>query len=268
MVASNLRQCIPLLVDSLAELQCVVEQLRRKTRFIYRGQSNATWPLASSFERKANQCEVPGPERLGREELMIQEFRRFEHLHIGRGPARDDSDFEWLSWMQHYGCPTRLLDVTASAHVAAFFAVTGATTDCAVWAIDVAQLPVLSDGGAPSQRGRRGILTFRPKHGNERLARQRGEFLVPNDVNTPFLEHLCAALRMDSTEFSAFMARDAIPCREVDLLACDYAVVRMTVPRARLNSFALGLDEMNVSSATLFSGLSGFCESLGLYLLR
>lgn len=45
---------------------------------------------------------------------------------------------EWLALMQHFGAPTRVLDITKSSYVAAYFAIEDATAgdDCAVWAIN------------------------------------------------------------------------------------------------------------------------------------
>src|SRR5207249_10091816 len=68
------------------------------------------------------------------------EFKRRAHtdLQPHQVPAEGNAG-EWLALMQHFGAPTRLLDVTQSPYVAAYFALEDAVDgveQCAVWAVN------------------------------------------------------------------------------------------------------------------------------------
>lgn len=93
---------------------------------------------------------------------------------------------------QHHGAPTRLLDWTADARVAACFAVTGVLekppderpSHIAVWAIDTATLPDPTDCGAwyPA-------LIQVPRSSNPRLHAQRGVFTAVAGAENFFLRN-------------------------------------------------------------------------------
>ena len=72
------------------------------------------------------------------ERVLIREFQRKAHQHLRHSPNRKNT-IEWLTLMQHYRGPTRLLDWTYSFYVALFFAL--ARLDCKkeyaeVWALN------------------------------------------------------------------------------------------------------------------------------------
>jgi hypothetical protein len=71
------------------------------------------------------------------EDYLEREFRRRAHHFLTDLPSHLD-DLEWLALMQHHSAPTRLVDWTKSAHVAAFFAAESAHSErpFTIWAID------------------------------------------------------------------------------------------------------------------------------------
>src|SRR5688572_21689481 len=87
--------------------------------WIYRGMGDASHDLKSSLERRMDQGGVPPTARREFEERGFREFRRGYHQYAARLPDVGWT-LEWMSIMQHYGAPTRLLDFTYSIYVAAY----------------------------------------------------------------------------------------------------------------------------------------------------
>jgi hypothetical protein len=94
--------------------------------YVFRGQADASWLLEPSLFRQLRSVGDPAAAR-GIEELLENEF-------TAQAALFPETESVWLAllaagrtelwaYMQHHGCPTRLLDWTASAYVAAYFAV-------------------------------------------------------------------------------------------------------------------------------------------------
>src|SRR5580700_11308152 len=87
----------------------------------FRGQSNSQWPIYSTLSRYLldfNAGRFCWPHQ---ELRILRIFKRKAHHYLKNIPG-DKAVLEWLSIMQHYGAPTRLVDFTWSPLVAAFFA--------------------------------------------------------------------------------------------------------------------------------------------------
>ena len=105
-------------VNSIDELMRELNSL--PNCFVFRGQSDSDWGLQSTLERT-----------LGRK-WNARDARKFEDYsldvfkskyHIYRGTEHlPKSKLSWLSVMQHYGVPTRLIDFTTSPYIALYFA--------------------------------------------------------------------------------------------------------------------------------------------------
>ena len=136
---------------------------------------------------------------------MSQEFRMRAGLRHVKVPTYDDYA-GWLSLMQHYGLPTRLLDWSRSPLVAAFFATEPAMphaegrndelTDACIWALAPSALneaqgyePLLyplsghklRDLLRPAFRGDRdaeNIVSAMPIESDMRMVTQRGAFTI------------------------------------------------------------------------------------------
>ncbi len=98
-------------------LQCFQSPPFNEERWVFRGHSRLSWRLQPTIERLANEQHIsPHVEKYAE-----REFKRRAHHYISDLP-NDEDDLEWVALMQHHGAPTRLLDWTRSAYVAAFFA--------------------------------------------------------------------------------------------------------------------------------------------------
>ncbi len=172
--------------------------------------------------------------------------------------------------MQHHGAPTRLLDFTYSIYVAAYFALESAEGDSAVWAVNapwavqessrlldasgkvdarLATKPVTEENEglaanwffeAPALR-----LTYpaNPFRLNERLRIQRGLFLLPGDVAQTFEENLCGMPDYSNPQH----------------------VVRFVLPENLRLQALKELFAMDIARSSLFPGLDGYAQSLGVY---
>jgi hypothetical protein len=244
-----------------------IEQLERhEAGWLFRGVRNAEWTLQPSLERHA----PADRKRSGSEQMLLEEFKRRAHLHLGAHHVPAD-DIEWLALLQHWGGPTRLLDFTASPYVAAYFAVEDADAAkeplCAVWAVDKYSIwrcsgAVLvpdpkgvdpdkfhrvvgySMGREPSWFSERVlknthtcVIEVVPGRFSERVSLQQGVFLCPVNVDASFMENL-SATGLHRTSLK-----------------------KLTFP-TRFRGRALErLRAMNITRATLFPGLEGLAQS-------
>lgn len=240
-----------------------------KPNWLYRGQRSHSWGLMTSLERCLDREGIEPIERRRVETELLRDFQRLYHQYSTHIPE-DSATLEWLSVMQHYGAPTRLLDFTYSIYVAAYFALECADSDSALWAIDgpwaVRQcMEVFSTNGRSNvDRLREPFLAeheriacqiffegpalefaspMNPFRLNERLRIQKGVFLVPGDIRVPFEVNLRALAGHD-----------------------DPAHVMKLVLPSSLRSVALPLlDLMGITRTNLFPGIDGYAQSLGVY---
>jgi FRG domain len=252
----------------------IFEYLRNQftDSWLFRGHSDCEWDLSSSFDRICNGQEVWAKEVI--EDTIRSAFKRQAHQHLAHLPEADD-DLEWLSLMQHYGAPTRLLDVTRSPYVGLFFAVAEQpeTASSALWAFDEQTLDTaarrsLLDFGVvsiwddkarydeffrkygsslveDSPENPLGLIPISPKRANERMAVQQGLFLLPlNNAHSCEINLFGASTRYDFDDFGK---------RAQKLDIC---------PSAR-DEVLYELTRMNISYATLFPDFAGFARSLG-----
>jgi hypothetical protein len=77
--------------------------------------------LKTTLERACESYDIPLEKARVIEDILLRNFMRKYHHYSQHIPDRGNT-LEWLSVMQHYGAPTRLLDFTYSVYVAAYFA--------------------------------------------------------------------------------------------------------------------------------------------------
>jgi len=87
--------------------------------YIYRGHSDSEWKLESTLERVLGQKWSAENARKF-EDYSYNAFKSKYHIYNSSEHA-PISKLSWLSVMQHYGVPTRLLDFTESPYVALYF---------------------------------------------------------------------------------------------------------------------------------------------------
>ncbi len=238
---------------------------------VFRGMRKAEWQLETSLERTCLSSVGSLAHASTIEAELIREFRRRFHHYSHHSPNRN-SMIQWLSLMQHYGAPTRLLDWTYSWQVAAYFAFENMTDEdefCAIWAINQLwanmEATKLYQVGGPNTNflneqldediepefekmvmghiSVRAVFPVSPFLLDERLTIQKGIFLCPGDVKGSFLDNLLA----------------------LSDLGNEHNVRKLILSRKDRMRALRELDQMNISRATLFPGLDGFAQSLKIY---
>lgn len=233
----------------------------REGKWIFRGQSNYFWGLQTSIERMFEEGgQTKEYSNLNIEIALIKRFQRESH-HYGI----QNNDYlnipEWLSLMQHYGAPTRLLDWTHSPWVGLFFALanlpknTGQNeSEAALWLIDWTTVekntnPILTklykrdhnliliDDFIKTIESGDGIVKLNSFKQNQRQIIQQGTFLFPLNINKTFEENLI-------TKFSK---------RALIKVRLKYNLKAEVLKR---------LYRMNITFATLYPGIEGFSKSL------
>ena len=124
-------------ISSVSEFVEKIAQLDKKedTEIFYRGHANRDWELLPSIFRTPNGVE--------KEHLLFHDMV----AHEPQSFSECKSTLDYLVQMQHYGLPTRLLDMTTNPLVALYFACQPADDDVAAVAVSGARagLSVIGD---------------------------------------------------------------------------------------------------------------------------
>ena len=250
-------------IHSMEELMVEVNGLPNSC--LFRGQANAEWSLQSSLERIiGNQWSVEQAQKL--EDFSLSQFKSKFHLY-DRENILPTSKLAWLSIMQHYGVPTRLIVFTESPYVALYYALEGysiqAGNSLALYAMDYSS--IMEKSIAHIQSKDAGFRETRlsvyerqdeifenvvdrfaydiawvaePKQLNARLDRQAGSFLLSGN----------RGLRVEAVLSSPLYAQTQI---------LKYVIA----PALCVGIFAL-LRKMNITSKSLYGDLDGLARGI------
>lgn len=109
-------------IHSSKELWNFVDECKKQPNLVFRGVNEAKYPLYSSAQVRTNAS------------LNQQEFESIisnaiskvrdnnELMGLLRNRSKDETDFQILSLLQHYGCGTPIIDFTTNIDAALFFA--------------------------------------------------------------------------------------------------------------------------------------------------
>ncbi len=230
-------------------------------RWIFRGQCNQKWKLTTTYVRGYQEIqkiyEESGREEISHrdafEQLIVQQFKSQAHLYLDFEPK---SDLEWLSLMQHYGSPTRLIDWTFSPYIAMFFALSQGTGISSIFSLNQDKInkfyrqktdvKELSDIIFNDRRFKDAfIFAFEPEHKNKRMVKQQGLFVVPSNNFEPI---------------DKIMENDKI-------IGDSSYGIKLIIPSKHRFDYLKKLKKMNITYDTLFPDIEGFCKSLKLSLL-
>ncbi len=242
---------------STAETFCA--ELPWESPFLFRGQSKAKWSLRPTLLREMQQtgCSSTDGKRL--EKKALDAFKEHAHQMMdARYILPDGGSLAWLTLMQHHGVPTRLLDWTRSLYVALYFAVCD-DWQCAgaVWALDrvkttqameeefhleLGKLDAKQIGCLFDDRDKDSIILCGTRgKPTQRMSAQQGSFTICTDITC---DH---AKALESTSGAEKLIG---------------AWTKYVVPCAKKPEFLRHLRAMNITAATLFSGVDGLGRSV------
>jgi hypothetical protein len=188
-------------------------------------------------------------------------------LHTWPGMYDEWQPPDILSLMQHHGVPTRMLDFTFSASVAAFFALENAKGESAIWVVNCGRLEErreklkLPKYCGPThipkytrllEKHSRGGAIWEPEHRHGRLAAQRGCFLNTGRISQPILDELIDT----KVSLSEGIAMES--CTRLKELGVDY---RSLFPK--LGRLAKDVNRFSVTGSAHFPGIGDEADQRG-----
>ncbi|MGN6187130.1 MAG: FRG domain-containing protein [Thermoanaerobaculia bacterium] len=219
----------------------------------FRGHRSREWPVAPSIWRGYDADD---------ERNFTNRFRSRATTRMQTAPQYDDSAY-WLSVMQHYGLPTRLLDWTRSPLIAAYFALQNyiyskrsQPQDACIWVLEPHILNVLEgfDNVTPALDAHTCVpmltpaFTHRDKENNKVIAAMAAE----RDLRM-FVQQGC---------FTVHSARRPLNDRSDR----DKFLTEILIPAECIRGFAQALDVAGFRKGDLFPDLANLADELkGLY---
>jgi FRG domain. len=228
----------------------------------FRGQANAHWVLNNSIERSDFIHFHKGIEA-----DFLAEFQRGARNYLSNDQIPEHL-IEWLAMMQHHGAPTRLLDLTKSPYIAAFFAFEQTIIHkdhyVGIWGVNIEYLKqkaleILSQEFEEALQESKNLI-------NEKLFEK---IFYQNNRNLVFPVEPFRMNRRYSLQQSVFISTgiSEIPLmKQLQFLEDDLekSVIKIEVPTQDKNEVLRDLQKMNLNRASLFPDLDGYAASLRL----
>ncbi|CAN7458165.1 FRG domain-containing protein [Paenibacillus sp. LjRoot56] len=270
-------------IDDWFEFYKFINAFTAKT-WIFRGQGSSNWNLTSSLFRELERAKdlyqnngLEWQKKKNRyENELIRMFKSQAHLYFNLNPDNhldfikilQDSPnneyifnrLEWLSLMQHYGAPTRLLDWTFSPYIGLFFGVENTKEDFVLYALNIEyikkkNIEVIGEKEELLEKlfamksTDYFVYPYEPQISNERIVRQQGLFLVPSSNYRTF-DFLLSQYDINDGN-----------CDTGEIVAYKFIFKSSMIIECIRN-----LRMMNIIPDSLFPGIEGFCRSFKLHL--
>jgi FRG domain len=221
----------------------------------FRGQSDIKYGLVPKYWR-------PDYERANEAEIRL-EFQSVGHPLVDGGDTGDD--WYWYFLMQHYGCPTRLLDWTTSPLVALYFAVCNSSErDGVVWVLDPwrwnrAHVKDLYGPAIPGWKEVKPYLLVLEDAFDSDVSEKQTSKKWPVAIEPPNIDRRIAA---QGSKFVLFgVAKDMLDSPAINRSRKEkgkHAIVgRIIIPKAKSKAILAELNLLGFNQRSLFPDLEG-----------
>lgn len=248
-------------VKSWRELRDFISELRDSSdEFLWRGQRDAAWKLSSTIYRFFESQSIPQHDRLPYENRAEEFFqlcvKRSRDLKI-KISIRPNV----LVLMQHYGCPTRMLDWSKSPFVALHFAVEEQSETAALFGLNLTKYQALVSQKVVIDDYDGGVLSWIPKRVFGHLQRDGVTFPIPL-VPEPITDR-------EYNQQTAFLVdlQHEKPLEDCFLGDANDYLWKLEFGRSMRPSIVSDLLSMNIDGYHLFQGLHGIALRSKEYLL-
>lgn len=233
--------------------------------FVFRGQSDADWGLESTLERTLG-INWNAQNARKYENYSLSTFQSKYHIYSGSEHI-PKSKLSWLSVMQHYGVPTRLIDFTTSPYIALYFALETynplSKKDLSIFCLDYSALMDNSisyihgkdnrfNESRASIQGRQDLVfdetvdrysfdiawITEPIELNARIDRQSGTFLISGNLEKTIESIINSSLYSNCT------------------------FKKIIIPAALYEGIFVALRKMSINSKSIYGDLSGLAKSI------
>jgi len=243
------------IINVVSEISVIGSKPGKRFHLWFRGHANIDWPLVPSIQRTGLNEEG--------ERCMANDFRiRACQMMIDAPPK--DNYASWVSVMQHYGIPTRLLDWSRSLLIALYFAVhkSDEQRDGCIW--------VLCPGGLNQLSGEN---TIHPLDSNTAQAMLQTVFKGHEICGRETLHSIlaCYSVSNDRRMYAQQSCFTLHNNRELFLESPKYSEVihKLRIPGNRKEYFCEALRQFGISKSYIFPDLDTIADvTKGLYGLR
>lgn len=257
-------------------------------QFVFRGHADSNWELKTPLYR----CVVKYHDSKSTdllyihsyEQEMIKEFKQKYNLYE-KNYAPSDLDFiAWLSIMQHYGAPTRMIDFSHSLFIALYFAVYESfSKESTIWCLnriacrfqhdffrgeDVMNTDAIIYNYANkvifdnSRKPEKHLYIVEPPITFNRISFQQGLFAIPEMECLTLIENLNSIL-LSSTPRQVDIEELIRESEENEgFNDTKYLLIEIRIPSQFRFELIQMLRQMNITTELIYPGLEGFAKSL------
>lgn len=238
-------------IETMDELLNFVFGLSQKhgLRLWYRGEEDATKSLIPSIHRSQKRLDV--------ERYITNDFY-IKAMQILYNPPEKHNYAAWVSMMQHYGLPTRLLDWSRSPLIASFFATEtykeSPDTDACVWVLVPDRLNEMEGFGhcvypVDADTTQEMLLpAFKHNHHNPELV---DKILACSSTDNN--------LRMYSQQ-SNFTVHNSL--RKLEDICDEETLYKMIIPRDKKRYFIKSIRALGISEGSIYPDLEHIAKDL------